>query len=234
MRLHQLKIEFVAEHDRLLMRLATDSGSEVLVWLTRRCVKRLWPLLLSMAQTTPDIALQQNPEAKRALLGFQHEKAVRQADFSKPYEDAQRERPLGQNPLLITRIQPRRDPQGRHVLGLLPTGRAGRSHHPRRQSPARRRQVDPERRGARRLGPRAAGAHGPGAGRARGKRPPDDQLTRAGRRAVRRSIAARACQLVASSSACTRSHSLSVFSKASAQRARSRSADATSSGSPCA
>jgi hypothetical protein len=121
MRLHQLKIEFVAEHDRLLMRLATDSGSEVLVWLTRRCVKRLWPLLLNMAQTTPDIALQQNPEAKRALLGFQHEKAVRQADFSKPYEEGQRERPLGQNPLLITRIQPRRDQQGRHVLGLLPT-----------------------------------------------------------------------------------------------------------------
>jgi hypothetical protein len=84
-------------------------------------VKRLWPLLLNMAQTTPDIALQQNPEAKRALLGFQHEKAVRQADFSKPYEEAQRERPLGQNPLLITRIQPRRDQQGRHVLGLLPT-----------------------------------------------------------------------------------------------------------------
>jgi len=120
-RLHQLKIEFVAEHDRLLMRLATDSGAEVLVWLTRRCVKRLWPLLLSMAQTTPDIALQQSPEAKRALLGFQHEKAVRQSDFSKPYEEAQRDRPLGQNPLLVTRIQPRRDQQGRHVLGLLPT-----------------------------------------------------------------------------------------------------------------
>ena len=121
MRLHQLKIEFVPEDDRLLMRLATDSGAEVLVWLTRRCVKRLWPLLLNMAQTTPDIALQPNPEAKRALLGFQHEKAIRQADFSKPYEEATRERPLGQQPLLVTRIQPRRDQQGRHVLGLLPT-----------------------------------------------------------------------------------------------------------------
>jgi hypothetical protein len=121
MRLHQLKIEFVAEHDRLLMRLATDSGSEVLVWLTRRCVKRLWPLLLNMAQTAPEIALQQNAEAKRALLGFQHENAVKQADFSKPYEEARRERPLGANPLLVTRIQPRRDQQGRHVLGLLPT-----------------------------------------------------------------------------------------------------------------
>jgi len=121
MRLHQIKIEFVPEHDRLQMRLATDGGAEVLVWLTRRCVKRLWPLLLSMAQTAPEIVLQPNPEAKRALLGFQHEKAIRQADFSKPYQDAQRERPLGEAPLLITRIQPRRDQQGQHVLGLLPT-----------------------------------------------------------------------------------------------------------------
>ncbi len=121
MRLHQLKIEFNAEHDRLLVRLATDSAAEVLVWLTRRCVKRLWPLLINMAQTAPEIALQPNPEAKRALLGFQHEKAIRQADFTRPYEEAQRERPLGQNPLLVTRIQPRRDQQGRHVLGLLPT-----------------------------------------------------------------------------------------------------------------
>ncbi len=121
MRLHQLKIEFVPEHDRLMMRISTDNGAEVALWLTRRCVKRLWPLLLNMAQATPEIVVQPNPEARRALLGFQHEKAVRQADFSKPYEEAARERPLGTHPLLVTRIQPRRDQQGRHVLGLLPT-----------------------------------------------------------------------------------------------------------------
>jgi hypothetical protein len=121
MRLHQLKIEFVPEHDRLMMRLSTDNGAEVLLWLTRRCVRRLWALLLDMAQATPEIVVQPNPEARKALLGFQHEKAVRQADFSKPYEDVARERPLGTAPLLVTRIQPRRDQQGRHVLGLLPT-----------------------------------------------------------------------------------------------------------------
>jgi hypothetical protein len=121
MRLHQLKLEFVAEQDRLLLRLSTDSGAEVLLWLTRRCVKRLWPVLLAMAQEKPEIKLQANPEARKALLGFQHEKAVAQADFSKPYQDVPRERPLGTDPFVVTRIQPRRDPQGRHVLGLLPT-----------------------------------------------------------------------------------------------------------------
>lgn len=121
MRLHQLKVEFNAEHDRLLLRLSTDSGAEVLLWLTRRCVKRLWPVLLGMAQARPEIALQPSAEARQALLGFQHEKALAQADFSKPYQEATRERPLGTEPLLVSRIQPRRDPQGRHVLGLLPT-----------------------------------------------------------------------------------------------------------------
>jgi hypothetical protein len=121
MRLHQLKVEFNAEHDRLLLRLSTDSGAEVLLWLTRRCVKRLWPVLLGMAQARPEIALQPSAEARQALLGFQHEKALAQADFSKPYQEAARERPLGTEPLLVSRIQPRRDPQGRHVLGLLPT-----------------------------------------------------------------------------------------------------------------
>ena len=66
MRLHQLKVEFRPEEDRLLMRLATDTGAEVLLWLTRRCVKRLWPLLMNMAQATPEIAVQPNPEARRA------------------------------------------------------------------------------------------------------------------------------------------------------------------------
>jgi hypothetical protein len=125
MRLHQLKVEYRPEEDRLLMRLATDTGAEVLLWLTRRCIVRLWPVLLNMAQAVPEVQLQQNPEARKALLGFQHEKAIQKANFSKPYEEAERERPLGTEPLLITRIQPRRDQQGRNVLGLLPAAGQG-------------------------------------------------------------------------------------------------------------
>ena len=42
MRLHQLKVEFDAAQDRLLMRVSTASSEEALVWLTRRCTIRLW------------------------------------------------------------------------------------------------------------------------------------------------------------------------------------------------
>lgn len=120
MKLHQIKIEFVAEQDRLLLSLATDDGKEVLVYLTRRCVKRLWPVLVDMAHSSPDVAVQSSPEARAALAGFRHEQAVRQADFSRPYDEASRARPLGSEPILAGRIQTRRDANGNHVLSLLP------------------------------------------------------------------------------------------------------------------
>ena len=45
MRLERIRIEFDAEQDRLLMRILIDGGSEVLLWLTRRCVVRFWQAL---------------------------------------------------------------------------------------------------------------------------------------------------------------------------------------------
>ena len=132
MRLHQLKIEFVPEHDRLMMRLSTDNGAEVLLWLTRRCVKRLWPLLVNMAQATPEIVVQPNPEARRALLGFQHEKAVRQADFSRPYEEAARERPLGTQPAPRHAHSAAPRPAGAPCPRTAADGRARRAPHARR------------------------------------------------------------------------------------------------------
>src|SRR5258708_32397054 len=103
MKLRQIKLEHAALHDRLLMRISTDDGQEVLLWLTRRCVKLMWPALIGLAQTAPDIAVQSHPGAKSALLGMRHEAAVGRADFSRPYEEARRERPLGEAPLLVAR-----------------------------------------------------------------------------------------------------------------------------------
>ena len=121
MKLHQLKIEFNPEHDRLLLRVSSDDGKELLAWLTRRCVKLLWPALLKVAQGSPEIAKQADPEIKTALLGFQHEKAIRQADFSKPYQETVRERPLGADPVLVSRIQTRRNERGGCNVSLLPS-----------------------------------------------------------------------------------------------------------------
>ena len=42
------------------------------------------------------------------------------ANFSKPYDEAGRERPLGAEPLVVARINTGRNEQGKHVLMLLP------------------------------------------------------------------------------------------------------------------
>ena len=102
------------------MRLASGDRSEILLWLTRRCVKLLWPLLVKMAASVPAIAQQPVPEARQALLDMERERALSKADFSKPYSEAGRERPLGSEPIVIARINTGRNEQGKHVLALLP------------------------------------------------------------------------------------------------------------------
>jgi len=120
MKLRQINIEYNAEQDRLLMRIASGESQEVLLWLTRRCVKLLWQVLLQLARSAPDIATQSHPEAKTALMGMRHEDAMAKTDFSKPYEASAKEHPLGAVPILVARIQTRRNDNGSFMLTLLP------------------------------------------------------------------------------------------------------------------
>ncbi|MBI2752571.1 MAG: hypothetical protein HYX46_03515 [Betaproteobacteria bacterium] len=121
MRLHQIKVDYVSEQDRLLMQLATSDEVEVRMWLTRRFVKLLWPLLVKLAEeANPRIRTQLDPEARRALLGLEHEEAIARADFSKPYDDSVRAMPLGEQPLLLARIQTSHDPNGQPLVALHP------------------------------------------------------------------------------------------------------------------
>ena len=127
MRLNQLKIDFVPEQDRLLMQLSTSESVEVRLWLTRRFVKLLWPLLVKLAEeTSPRIRTQPNPEARRALLGIEHEQAISKADFSKRYEESgPRQLPLGEEPILLASIQTGRDARGLPVVAMHPTSGQG-------------------------------------------------------------------------------------------------------------
>ena len=121
MRLHQLKIDYDAEQDRLLMLVSASDGVEVRLTLTRRFVKLLWPLLVKLAEeASPRIRTQANPEARKALLGMEHAQAVARADFSKAYDAKPRSTPLGETPLLLARIQTGRNREGQPVVALHP------------------------------------------------------------------------------------------------------------------
>jgi hypothetical protein len=121
MKLHQLKIDFDPEQDRLLLRVSTLTGEEALLWLTRRCVLRLWPLLVGGAEAKPELNQRPEPEVKKAMLEFQHERALSQAQFGKQYEEVPRTRPLGDQPFVVSKIQRRIAQDGRVVMGMLPT-----------------------------------------------------------------------------------------------------------------
>ena len=126
MKLHQLKIDYNAEQDRLLMLIAASEKVEVRMWLTRRFVKLLWPLLVKLAEeASPRIRTQPNPEARKALLGIEHEQAVQKANFGLPYDDSTRATPLGAEPLLLARIQTGQDPSGNPVVAIHPSESQG-------------------------------------------------------------------------------------------------------------
>jgi hypothetical protein len=120
MRLHQLKLDFIAAQDRLLLRVSTVDRLEMRLWLTRRALRLLWPLLVQMLRSSPEIARQTNPQARDALVGMQHEQALRQANFAAPFDESERAMPLGAEPVLVARIHTDKDAHGNLVLGLLP------------------------------------------------------------------------------------------------------------------
>jgi len=129
MRITQLSVDFSAENDRLRLRIATQDGAELRFWLTRRYVRLLWPALLQLAEVASPVVQQQaareggaaapiSPEARKAIVEMEHQEAVQKADFSKPFAPSGSATPLGEEPLLLARVQGGRGPDGKPVLGL--------------------------------------------------------------------------------------------------------------------
>ena len=101
-RLHQFSIDFVAEEDRLLLKVNTTDGQEIQAWLTRRYVRTIWQLIAKLLERHPEVQRQSDPATRQAVVGYQHDKAVEAADFSQPYQAAEAVtvRPAGDDPIL--------------------------------------------------------------------------------------------------------------------------------------
>ena len=118
--LDQIQISFAAAEDRLLMRVSTQASEEFRFWLTRRFVKALRPALGQSLTVQPRIKTQPDPVVKQELLRFDHEVAVQGSDFQTPYKGTERALPLGEQPLLLTRLQVRARADGGIVLVVGP------------------------------------------------------------------------------------------------------------------
>lgn len=128
MNIHQLSVTYLAEEDRILARVNTTAGEEMRLWLTRRLMVGLWPLLskvmtghllrLEAAGTSLESA---SDELKTMLADFRKQEFLQHADFETPYKEDEATLPLGAEPLLVTDVDAAPLPNGRLRLSFNET-----------------------------------------------------------------------------------------------------------------
>jgi hypothetical protein len=119
-KIYQMQLRFVPAEDRLMFRVRTADQREFRLWFTRRYVKLLWKALQQVL-TEAQSLISPDPQARQAVLSFQHEQAVAKMNFSTPYQQgSETHRPLGDEPLLLTNFQIRPGHGKNQVLRLHP------------------------------------------------------------------------------------------------------------------
>ena len=114
-----MSVTYLPEQDRILMRINTREAEEMRMWLTRRLMVGLWPLLTRLltehllkledagtSLTSADEAL------KKMLTDFRKEEFLSKADFDTPYQEGAARLPLGEEPLLVTDVDATPQPGG--------------------------------------------------------------------------------------------------------------------------
>ena len=99
--LHQITMSFLAEDDRLLMRVSSTEKNEFHFLLTRRFVNILWPARMTVIEKE-DLASKQNlmPGARKAVTAMKHQEAIAESNFSQTHDEDTKQ--LTPNPLLVT------------------------------------------------------------------------------------------------------------------------------------
>jgi hypothetical protein len=125
MKIHQLSVTYLAEQDRILVRINTSAAKEMRLWLTRRLMMGLWPLLsklltqhllkLEAAGRTLDSA---DAGLRKMLADFRKEEFLKDADFETPYQEKEPVPAQGEEPLLVTDVDASPLPDGRLRLSF--------------------------------------------------------------------------------------------------------------------
>jgi hypothetical protein len=107
--------------DRLYLRMNTQDGQEFRFWLTRRFVRLLWPVLTRLIESRAQAQTQhlENLEVKKAMASFRHQEALAQTQANAPYQEG-RELPLGEAPVLLSRIAVKPGENQTPMLSLHP------------------------------------------------------------------------------------------------------------------
>lgn len=117
--LEQFSVSYVSEQDRLLLRVRSSDDSEFRLWITRRYLALLWPLLMKMADAFSARKAPGDPLTRSTLAELAHGEAVSKANFGSAYREGSLF-PLGEEPILLTRITVKPLAGDTQTLSLLP------------------------------------------------------------------------------------------------------------------
>jgi hypothetical protein len=118
--LHQIQLRYDPLEDRALLRMTTTDRNEFRFWITRRYARLLWAALNGAATRGGPAAAQPVPQARQAVMAFEHEAAVSRADFATRFQDQGLSTPLGAAPLLLVRIKCAPMAEERVLLSMHP------------------------------------------------------------------------------------------------------------------
>lgn len=105
MHIHQFQVSYVAEHDRILVRMNSKAGQEQRLWLTRRMLRGLYPHMekVSAQLVVPHAApAGHDGAAQSAMDTYQRQEALHNADFDTPFQSPNTLLDAADAPLLVT------------------------------------------------------------------------------------------------------------------------------------
>ncbi len=119
-RINQIQIRYAPIEDRIVLRLNTEDASEFRFWITRRYAKILSASLMKLLSASEEIQEHEEGEVQKAVMSFQHEEAVAQADFAKTFQAQPKNLPLGNAPVLLSKLTVKHTADGSPMLCMYP------------------------------------------------------------------------------------------------------------------
>jgi len=124
-RINQIQIRFSSTEDRIVLRLNTEDASEFRFWITRRYSKILAAALLELFRSSEEVQEYSEKKIQNAVMSFQHEDALSKADFARSFEAQPKSLPLGNDPVLLSKLTVKQTPDGNPMLCMYPEQGSG-------------------------------------------------------------------------------------------------------------
>jgi hypothetical protein len=119
-RINQIQIRYAPLEDRIVLRLNTEDSSEFRFWITRRYAKILSVSLMKLLRSSGEVQEHQEEQVKKAVMSFQHEEAIAKADFAKTFQAQPKSMPLGNTPILLSKLTVKQTEDGNPMLCMYP------------------------------------------------------------------------------------------------------------------